>query len=50
MGMTKMKMKKTLPILDREEMPREAAGSLSKEETVEWSPEQLTRIWQRTAG
>lgn len=44
------KMKKTLPILDREKMPREAAEALSKKKTTEWSPEELDRIWQRTAG
>lgn len=48
--MRTIKMKKTLPILNREEMNSEANELLAVKRTMDWSPEELTRIWQNTSG
>ena len=54
--MTKVKTKKTLRVLNREaicnrpESPREPDAIRSVTKTVDWSPEELTRIWRNTSG
>ena len=48
--MSKAKRRKAKQEFRRQKTARLLDGSTTKKETIDWSPEQLERIWQHTMG